>query len=89
MATADSMLGSMNAVLTWDLRLRLAQIRARTLVIVGTADRVVSPEEGELAAREIPGAQLLRLPAAHNPNDEIPLSFYPEIESFLAGGATL
>ena len=89
MATADSVLGSMNAVLTWDLRPRLPQIRARTLVIVGTADRVVSPEEGELAAQEIPGARLLRLAAAHHPNDEVPLSFYPEIESFLAGGATL
>ena len=87
-ATADSVLGSMNAVLTWDLQDRLRQIRARTLVIVGTADRVVSPEEGEIAAREIPGARLLRLPAAHHPNDEVPLSFYPAIESFLAAGAT-
>jgi pimeloyl-ACP methyl ester carboxylesterase len=88
MATADSVLGSMHAVLTWDLRHRLPQIRARTLVIVGMSDRVVSPREGEIAAREIPGAQLLRLQAAHHPNDEVPRSFYPEIESFLAGGAT-
>lgn len=85
-ATADSVLGSMNAVLSWDLRLRLPQIRARTLVIVGTSDRVVSPAEGELAAREIPGAILLRLPAGHHPNDEAPQSFYPQIDSFLAGG---
>jgi len=87
-ATADSVLGSMNAVLTWDLRLRLPQIRARTLVIVGTSDRVVSPAEGELAAREIPGAILLRLPAGHHPNDEAPQSFYPQIDSFLAGGTS-
>ena len=85
-ATADSVLGSMRAVLSWDLRDRLSQIRARTLVIVGTADRIVSPEEGEIAARGIPGAQLVRLRAAHHPNDEVPLSFYPRIESFLAGG---
>src|SRR3989304_5135949 len=66
MATAASVRGSMNAVLTWDLRPRLPQIRTRTLVIVGTADRVVSPEEGELAAQEIPGAPLLRLGAARS-----------------------
>jgi pimeloyl-ACP methyl ester carboxylesterase len=84
--TADSMLGSMQAVLTWDLTARLPAIRARSLVIVGSADRVVSPAEGESAARGIPGAQLVRLPAAHHPNDEVPQSFYPVIERFLAGG---
>lgn len=88
MTTADSMLGSMNAVLAWDLRPQLVRIRTRTLVIVGTSDRVISPQEGELAAQEIPGARLLRLPSAHHPNDEIPLSFYSAIEAFLAGGPT-
>jgi 3-oxoadipate enol-lactonase len=86
-ATADSVVGSMRAVLTWDLRQRLPAIRTRTLVIVGDSDRVVSPEEGEIAAREIPGARLVRLNAAHHPNDEVPQAFYPEIETFLAGGA--
>jgi pimeloyl-ACP methyl ester carboxylesterase len=57
------------------------------LVIVGDSDRFVSPEEGKLAAREIPGARLVRMPAAHHPNDEMPQAFYPEIETFLAGGA--
>jgi pimeloyl-ACP methyl ester carboxylesterase len=89
MTSADSALGSMNAVLTWDLRLRLPLIRTRTLVVVGTSDRIVSPAEGELAAREVPGATLLRMATGHHPNDESPQSFYPEIESFLAGGAAL
>jgi pimeloyl-ACP methyl ester carboxylesterase len=89
MTTADSVLGSMSAVLTWDLRQHLARIRTRTLVIVGTGDRVVSPQEGELAAREIPGARLLQLPSAHHPNDEVPHSFYPAVATFLAGGPTL
>jgi pimeloyl-ACP methyl ester carboxylesterase len=84
--TADSVFGSMQAILTWDVRPRLSSIRARSLVIVGDADRVVSPAEGEVAAAEIPNARLIRLPAAHHPNDEMPRTLYPEIRRFLSGG---
>jgi len=88
-ATADSVLGSMRAVLTWDLRGSLSNVRAKTLVIVGSADRVVSPAEGESAAAAIPGARLVRLAAAHHPHDEAPAAFYPHLESFLAEAAVL
>lgn len=87
--TADSALGSMRAVLTWDVSSRLSQIRVKTLVVVGVEDRVVAPGEGEEAARAIPAARLVRLEAAHNPNDEIPELFYPVLESFLADGAAV
>ena len=87
MTTADSVLGSMRAVLTWDLTDRLALIRARTLVIVGTQDRVVAPAEGEIAAQGVRGARLVRLRAGHQPYDEVPDDFYPMIEAFLAGAA--
>jgi len=83
MTTADSALGSMRAVLTWDLRERLPAVRTRTLVIVGEADRVVAPSEGEVAARSIPRARLVRLPAGHHPYDEVPQAFFAAIESFL------
>ena len=46
MTTADSALGSMRAVLTWDLTGQLGEVRARTLVIVGSQDRIVAPGEG-------------------------------------------
>lgn len=82
--TADSALGSMRAVLTWDVSDRLSRIRARTLVIVGDEDRVVRPSEGENAARSIPNARLHRMGAAHHPNDEIPDEFYPLLEAFLS-----
>ena len=85
MTTADSVLGSMRAVLTWDLTDRLALIRARTLVIVGTQDRVVAPAEGEIAAQGVPGARLVRLRAAHHPYDEVPQEFYPMVQAFLLG----
>lgn len=87
--TADSVLGSMRAVLTWDVSDRLGEIRAPTLVIVGESDRVVRPSEGEIAARAIPGARLHRLEAAHHPNDEIPDEFYPLLEAFLSEGSAV
>jgi 3-oxoadipate enol-lactonase len=86
MTTADSALGSMRAVLTWDVSDRLGRIQARTLVVVGQGDRVVSPAEGEAAAGRIPGARLVRLEAAHHPNDEIPEVFHPLLASFLSEG---
>jgi pimeloyl-ACP methyl ester carboxylesterase len=43
-------------------RLRQTRIRARTLVVQGTADTVVDPANGRLLADRIPGAQLLIFP---------------------------
>jgi 3-oxoadipate enol-lactonase len=88
MTTADSALGSMRAVLSWDLTERLSSIKARTLVIVGSQDRVVTPAEGEIAAQGVRGARLVRLRAGHQPYDEVPDEFYPMIEAFLAGAAS-
>jgi 3-oxoadipate enol-lactonase / 4-carboxymuconolactone decarboxylase len=62
----------------------LPQIRIPTLVIVGDRD-VATPwsGHGEKLAREIPGAQALRLPAAHLSNLERPRSFTAALFSFL------
>jgi 3-oxoadipate enol-lactonase len=43
-------------------RLRQTRIRARTLVVQGTADTVVDPGNGKLLADRIPGAQLMIFP---------------------------
>jgi 3-oxoadipate enol-lactonase len=43
-------------------RLRQTRIRARTLVVQGTADTVVDPANGRLLADRIPGARLLTFP---------------------------
>ncbi len=43
---------------------RLTQIRAPTLVMTGTADRLIPPENSRLIARLIPGARLLEFPGA-------------------------
>jgi 3-oxoadipate enol-lactonase len=43
-------------------RLRQTRIRARTLVVQGTADTVVDPRNGKLLGDRIPGAQLMLFP---------------------------
>jgi 3-oxoadipate enol-lactonase / 4-carboxymuconolactone decarboxylase len=63
----------------------LRQIHVPTLAIVGDRD-VSTPWEGhgEILAREIPGAQIVRLPAAaHLSNIECPHSFTAALLDFL------
>lgn len=46
---------------------RLAEIEARTLVLWGTADRLIPPEQGERYQRSIPGSHLIYIyGAAHS-----------------------
>ncbi|MDR0359650.1 MAG: alpha/beta hydrolase [bacterium] len=50
-----------------ELLRRLAEIQARTLVLWGTADRVIPPEQGELYQRSIPRSHLVYVyGAAHS-----------------------
>jgi 3-oxoadipate enol-lactonase len=81
-ASADSLLGSARAAHS-DLSPRLHEIRTPTLVIVGCRDRTVPPEDGRLAARRIPGAQLIELPTDHHPGDEAPEAFLEALRQFL------
>jgi 3-oxoadipate enol-lactonase/4-carboxymuconolactone decarboxylase len=73
-----------------DHRRLLHDIRVPTLVIVGDKD-VSTPwtGHGEILARDIPGAGVMRLPAAHLSNIERPRSFTAALLDFLApSGAT-
>lgn len=81
--TADSLLGSAAAAARSDLSPRLEEVRAPALVIVGSGDRTVPPDEGRLAARRIPGARLVELPTDHHPGDEAPEAFLSAMEEFL------
>lgn len=50
-----------------ELLRRLAEIQARTLVLWGTADRLIPPEQGELYQRSIPRSHLIYVyGAAHS-----------------------
>jgi 3-oxoadipate enol-lactonase len=49
---------------TWDASDRLPRILVPTLVLHGTEDRVIAPDNAELLARRIPGAELRLLEGA-------------------------
>ncbi len=65
-------------------RLRQGRIRARTLVMHGSADTVVNPGNGKLLAGRIPGAQLVMFPGlGHLLFWEDPEGFVDAVTSFL------
>lgn len=72
------------ALRDFDSRKSLAQIRVPTMVITGDKD-VSTPWDGhgEILAREIPGAQAIRLAAAHLSNLEAPHAFTAAIFQLL------
>jgi pimeloyl-ACP methyl ester carboxylesterase len=57
----DMMLNDYKAVDGFDVRDRLAQIHTPTLIIGGTADRMVSFEQSELLHRHIAGSKLVSI----------------------------
>ncbi len=76
--------GCCSALRDFDSRDSLAKIRARTLVISGDRD-VATPFKGhsETLAREIPGARVVHLEAAHISNLEAPQAFTVALLEFL------
>ena len=65
-------------------QLRQTRIRARTLVLHGTADTVVDPRNSRLLARRIPGARLVTFPGlGHLLCWQDPAAFAAEVTAFL------
>ena len=58
-------------------------IKAPTLVIVGTQDPATPPAAGEAIAKQIPGAKLAALDAAHIANIELPKQYTETVLKFL------
>jgi pimeloyl-ACP methyl ester carboxylesterase len=62
----------------------LDQVKVPTLVITGDDDRIVPTENSVRASHEIPGAQLVVIPAAgHVPQEEQPAAFLKAVTNFL------
>jgi 3-oxoadipate enol-lactonase len=62
--TSEGYFGQVHAIFAFDIRDRLSEISARTLVLHGESDRLVPPENGRLLARLIPNSTLIMLPNA-------------------------
>jgi pimeloyl-ACP methyl ester carboxylesterase len=62
----------------------LSQIRQPALVMIGRRDSTVPPDEGRLAARQMPNASLVEFPRAHHQLlDEEPERFVAVLREFL------
>jgi 3-oxoadipate enol-lactonase/4-carboxymuconolactone decarboxylase len=82
--SAQGYAGCCAAIRDWDGRSTLHEIRPPTLIIAGDRD-VPMPWDSHSAilARDIAGARVVRLPAAHLSNIEQPRSFSAAVAEFL------
>ena len=66
------------------LRQRLHRVKAPTLVVWGSDDRIVSPEYGRAFAASIPNARFVQIArAGHYPYREQVDEFVPPVVDFL------
>jgi 3-oxoadipate enol-lactonase len=74
----------MEAVIGHSTKDRLHLIKAPTLVMTGTKDRIMSPNASEVIARLIPNAKLVKIEgASHAFSIEMPKRFNQEVLNFL------
>ncbi|MDW8326894.1 MAG: alpha/beta hydrolase [Anaerolineales bacterium] len=82
-ATPDSLIHSGRAVVRYDVRPKLAQIGAPTLIVLSTFDASVPNSEGHVAAAAIPNARLAVFNAGHTVTDDRPAESLRLIREFL------
>jgi 3-oxoadipate enol-lactonase len=73
------------AVRDMDFTASNPSIKSATLVIVGAQDGATPPAQGEAIAKQIPGAQLASIDAAHIANIEQPKQYAETVLEFLRG----
>lgn len=79
----DAAIPSLESIAQQSMQPHLASIQQPALVIVGGRDFTVPPEEGRLAAQQMPHARLVEFPTAHHqPLDESPAQFIREVCTF-------
>lgn len=66
------------------LELRLTELKMPVIVIAGDDDRIIPTEYSVQASKDIPGSQLVILPACgHVPHEECPVAFMEAVTGFL------
>ena len=83
-APVEGYLACCAAVRDADLRERVAEVKARTLVITGANDPVTPPADARFLAEKIPGARYVELEAAHLSNIEAAAKFTDALLQFLS-----
>lgn len=75
---------ALHSIARENMQPHLPRIEQPTLVILGTHDTTVPPNEGRLAAKQLPNARLLELPRTHHqPLDEQPQQVVTAVRDFL------
>lgn len=66
------------------LDLKLAELKMPVIVIAGDDDRIIPTENSVQASKDIPGSQLVLIPACgHVPHEECPAAFMEAVTGFL------
>ncbi|HLW69463.1 MAG TPA: alpha/beta fold hydrolase [Candidatus Binataceae bacterium] len=82
----DSSLADPNGVFNWNIKSRLASIKAPTLVVAGEEDQATPVEANKYLADNIPGAKLLTVKdVGHFHQLEKPLEFNATLKEFVTG----
>jgi 3-oxoadipate enol-lactonase len=77
--------GCCEAIMAMDFRASNPRIKAPTMIIVGARDPATPPSAGEAIAKDIPGAKVVSLDAAHISNMEQPKAYTDAVLNFLLG----
>ncbi len=84
---ATGLEGQRDCITGYDSLGRLPSIKAPTLVIAGTKDRIVKPTSSETIARNIPNARLIKIDkGSHGALWEMRKTFNKEVLNFLKSG---
>lgn len=81
--TPEGFQGQVEAIDSFDTRDRLAEIKAKTLVVTGKEDILIKEKESGLLLQGIDGSVPLRLETAHCIHLEEPKAFSEEVSGFL------
>lgn len=76
-------IGCCAAIIGFDLRRSLPQIRQPALVIAGLSDASLTPDHSREIARALPNARLVELQARHIPFGDIPEAYAQAVIEFL------